>query len=1205
MKTKLSFPLLLALLAAIPAVASAATLTWVGGSMADGNWSTLDNWDSGVPAATGDNLVFDTSNNLTGTNNVPTVVTSVIGLTYNATAGSFVTSGTGTLTLAGDLTNNSTNTQTLAMPIAITGARTVSSVANGKVVFGSTGTGYSYTLNNGTSLFTGAGEVQILTSSAGGFQVGQANTTTLDMTGLAKFTANVGTFRVMGTATSTATLKLAADSSITATILKIGDTLGGTTLADGILRLGSGTIINATTINLGSTRTDGTMNFNVGLTSPVVTIAGTAGGASKADMTLGYYQTNPGNYNPTGIADFTGGTVNAGLGTVILGRQAPNGAVTGVNNTAAGTWTMAAGTVAADTVRLGYWSGGNTGGAGTTQLAQGTLNINGGSFTIATALRVGDGVVGNTNTNTHARGFANVSNGTLNVAGLFLLGNDQGDGASANQQGTLAITGGTVNSTVDITTFDARSTLTLNGGTLDMKGNKIGSAAQPIGNNGGALNLQSGTLQNLSDLNGGAALTKTGSGTLTLAGTNTYPGGTMVSAGTLLCATQASLYNNITTNWTPAMISVAAGATLAFKVGGINEFTTSDVSTLLTNLSVVSDNGLKAGSNIGFDTTTADGLSFTVADLIADSTGTGSGSLGVAKLGANTLVLSNANTYSGATTVVGGTLSLSGSIANSAAIDIRSGALLDASALGGWSLGATQTLMGSGTLLGHASTSGTVSPGASIGTLSATGNFTFASGSSLATEIIGVPQVETATVPATTVPTGGTGGNVTVTVTGADIVGSPLVVTVAVSAGDTGVVWAGKVRDALAATPAITALYSVGGVSASRTVTLTRKTAEANDPTLNIALANGLPSPGITTLPVATSANTTAGAVPSASDLFAVSGALDITGATLNLTANGPLEVPFVIATYGSRTGTFAAVNGLPPGSVIDYAYGGNQLAITNPAPPVWASGWPKISDVTTTGFTARSEIDEAGTAWFVVLAAGTAAPGTAQVKAGLDGNDAAALKSGTTALTANAEAASPVADLSPGTAYDVWFVAQDAFATPNVQGSPVKVAVTTLGLLTPYQVWIGGFSVGVLTGPTDDPDGDGVPNFLEFALNSSPADGTSQGKVFVKMATVGATPKVLTLTVATRSGAAFAAAANNQVALVVADSLTYLIEAANTLTDWGVPLVTEVTDPDDLANIQAGLPAADSGWAYHSFRSDGDATTDPGDFIRVKVTSP
>ena len=117
----------------------------------------------------------------------------------------------------------------------------------------------------------------------------------------------------------------------------------------------------------------------------------------------------------------------------------------------------------------------------------------------------------------------------------------------------------------------------------------------------------------------------------------------------------------------------------------------------------------------------------------------------------------------------------------------------------------------------------------------------------------GVNQVETATAAGTITAS----GNATVIVTGDDITGSPLTVSVAVTNTDTAATWAGKVRTALNATAAITSLYTVGGSTTA--ITLTRILDRYNDGTLNISLANGTCT-GITT--AATSANTTAGINP-------------------------------------------------------------------------------------------------------------------------------------------------------------------------------------------------------------------------------------------------------------------------------------------------------------------------------------------------------
>ena len=63
-----------------------------------------------------------------------------------------------------------------------------------------------------------------------------------------------------------------------------------------------------------------------------------------------------------------------------------------------------------------------------------------------------------------------------------------------------------------------------------------------------------------------------------------------------------------------------------------------------------------------------------------------------------------------------------------------------------------------------------------------------------------------------------------------------------------------------------------------------------------------------------------------------VSGSLNITGATLNLAFTGSTAGTHILAKYGTLTGTFAAINGLPAGGRVDYAYaGGTQIAVRVP----------------------------------------------------------------------------------------------------------------------------------------------------------------------------------------------------------------------------------------------------------------------------------
>ena len=209
---------------------------------------------------------------------------------------------------------------------------------------------------------------------------------------------------------------------------------------------------------------------------------------------------------------------------------------------------------------------------------------------------------------------------------------------------------------------------TTGGATLDQSGTsgllKFSSALTATGVGAKTLTLQGSTAGTgqldgaIVDSSGGAtALVKSGTGTWALSGANTYTGLTTVSAGSLQLVKPAALYNDLEASWTPANISVASGASLTISFGGVNDFNPSQAEVLLTNLSAVSNNGLKAGATFGFDTTNATGT-VTLGVAIADSTGTGGGALGIRKTGAGTLELTGSNSYTGTTTINAGTLSI-------------------------------------------------------------------------------------------------------------------------------------------------------------------------------------------------------------------------------------------------------------------------------------------------------------------------------------------------------------------------------------------------------------------------------------------------------------------------------------------------------------------------------------------------------------------
>ena len=137
----------------------------------------------------------------------------------------------------------------------------------------------------------------------------------------------------------------------------------------------------------------------------------------------------------------------------------------------------------------------------------------------------------------------------------------------------------------------------------------------------GGLNLSTTVSGVIDDSGGNAALVKIGSGTLTLTGTNTYAGGTVINGGAISVAADANLGD--------------AAGTLA--LGGGTLQTTASFSTARATT-------LNAGGGI-FNT--ASGTTLTHGGSIG---GTGV----LIKSGTGTLTLTGNNLYSGGTTVTGG-----------------------------------------------------------------------------------------------------------------------------------------------------------------------------------------------------------------------------------------------------------------------------------------------------------------------------------------------------------------------------------------------------------------------------------------------------------------------------------------------------------------------------------------------------------------------
>ncbi|MBV5332063.1 autotransporter-associated beta strand repeat-containing protein, partial [bacterium] len=242
----------------------------------------------------------------------------------------------------------------------------------------------------------------------------------------------------------------------------------------------------------------------------------------------------------------------------------------------------------------------------------------------------------------------NISGGATTGSG----GIDMSTAANGTVNSTLTVSGGTLsvgtggisapNGIYRTAATNTTATVIINGGSLDLNGNAIGGS----GANAITTQFESGTLSNVSQINGGAGLTKTTGGTLALATANTFTGNTLVSAGTL------ALDNNLALQRS-ALDTDGAG-----------------VVTLGSLITTPTLGGLTGAKNLASSITT--GYSSVTNLTLNPQSGTvtysgnitnGATGMTLTKSGAGTQVLSGlsttaSNNYTGTTILDGGTLSL-------------------------------------------------------------------------------------------------------------------------------------------------------------------------------------------------------------------------------------------------------------------------------------------------------------------------------------------------------------------------------------------------------------------------------------------------------------------------------------------------------------------------------------------------------------------
>jgi hypothetical protein len=368
--------------------------SWTGNGLSNTNWSDVNNWSSLVePNASTPAYFYNTASVASSALSTPG---GGPGAFLPAKINNSVDANVTTIGLIYDNTNGTyhntliANNNTLTLSTAGLGLTVGSSLQDfGNTTGNVTISGGAGTLNVNSALSVGLGNNT----------PGSTPKATLDMSDLGTFNASVPNFLV-GVAYSVnqpaGVVYLAQTNTITASSpqpdtsdaasvgLEVGDT---PTLAGNIgsaLYLGQSNTINANAISIGRQLATGGIFFNPAVTNsnpsassgPWAYFRGASGGASTMNTwTIGNGVVNAGTPNPvkaSGTANFTGGYVNALVGTMTVANSSSG--TTG-NNPVTGTLTFGAGTINANTLNVSYnnaYSDGSVYSYGV-----GTVNVNG------------------------------------------------------------------------------------------------------------------------------------------------------------------------------------------------------------------------------------------------------------------------------------------------------------------------------------------------------------------------------------------------------------------------------------------------------------------------------------------------------------------------------------------------------------------------------------------------------------------------------------------------------------------------------------------------------------------------------------------------------------------------------------------------------------------------------------------------------------
>jgi len=673
-------------------------------------------------------------------------VASTAGISTTAGTGNIRVTGSRSYSAGSEIEYNGSAAQVTGNAIPTNTDITINNAAGVTLSVAYTGSG-TLTMTSGTldmantSLSVGA-----LTGSGNLTHAsGAAGARTISVTGSTSPAAYTGVIS-NGTATS---LALTKSGNGTLTLSGLNTYTGVTTISAGTISINTLQDVSAGASSLGAPTT--VANGTVGIAgSGTLQYTGTGHSSNRVMNTTGDGATI--DASGSGTLTLTGGVTASGNNNIVLtgsGSGSETAVMGGGSGTftknGTGTWTLSAAntfsgavTISAGTVSVnalanaGVNSPLGTGSSTATITigATGTLQYTGSGHSTSRAIAISDGasinasgsgtmtlsgtVTGNTNDLVLTGTGAGIMSGAITTTsgGVIKNGTNTWTLSGANTYtGNTTVNSGTLKAGIVTQAFGSGSNVVLantTGVVLDITGfnTTIGSLAGG-GINGGDVTLGAAalTVGNTTSttysgiISGTGNIIKAGTGTLALAGLNSYTGKTTISAGTLsinsidnLGAANTSLGNPSTiANGT---IDISATGTLLYT--GSGHFTDRVINLTGSGASINASGsgGLTLSGNITGNTFNLV-LTGTGGGLINGNITTTSGTL--TKSGTGTWTLAGANTYTGATNITVGTLRLgvSSSLAASGPLGtsaggtvVSTGAALD---MGGFALTGTAT----------------------------------------------------------------------------------------------------------------------------------------------------------------------------------------------------------------------------------------------------------------------------------------------------------------------------------------------------------------------------------------------------------------------------------------------------------------------------------------------------------------------------------